>query len=86
MVLRTAATRSVVLYMKMGMKVAEATCEALEDLRDLDDPYADHIALIAIDRQGNHVGYAHRPNERYAYMTDAMDEPAEANMLPPKKP
>ena len=82
-VLRTAAARSIALYMKTGMDVAAATCEALGDLRDLDDPYVDHIAIIAIDRHGHHIGYAHRRNERYAYITDAMDEPAEADMPAP---
>ena len=85
-VLRTAATRSIVLYMKMGMELSAAVCEAMQDLRDLNDPYTDHIAIIALSPQGDHVGYTHRPNERYAYMTDAMTDPAEADMLPPHHP
>jgi beta-aspartyl-peptidase (threonine type) len=81
-VLRTSTTRSIILYIKMGMSLSEATCEALKDLRDLQDRYVDHIAVIAIDRFGEHIGYSHRPNERYAFMTDSMREPAEVAMIP----
>jgi hypothetical protein len=67
--------------MKMGMSVSEATQEALKDLRDLQDAFVNHIAIIAVNRAGEHVGYSHRPNERYTYMTDAMSEPAEVDMV-----
>ena len=79
-VLRTSATRSIVLYMKMGMSVSEATLEALNDLSDLNDPYTDHIAIIAVDHSGNCVGYTHRSNETYAFMTDGMEEVEEEEM------
>ena len=80
-VLRTSATRSIILYMKMGMSVSQATQEALKDLRDLQDAFVTHIAIIAVNRAGEHVGYSHRPNERYTYMTDAMSEPGEVDMV-----
>jgi isoaspartyl peptidase/L-asparaginase-like protein (Ntn-hydrolase superfamily) len=79
-VLRTSATRSIILYMKMGMTVSQATREAPKDLRDLRDPYTNHIAIIALNHSGEHVGYSHRPNERYVYMTDTMQEAAEVDM------
>ncbi len=79
--IRTSTARSVILYMKMGLALPEALQEALRDLRDLHDPYADHIALIGLDRAGRHAGYTHRPKERYAYMTDAMTEPAEVDSI-----
>ena len=81
-VLRTSATRSIILYMKMGASVAQAVGMAMADLRDLKDPLVDHIAIIALDRAGTHVGYSHRPNERYAYLTDEMSGPAEVDMAP----
>ena len=80
-VLRTSATRSIILYMKMGMTVGQAAEEALKDLRDLQDPLVDHIAIIALNRAGEHVGYSHRPNERYVYMTNTMSEPAKVDMV-----
>jgi beta-aspartyl-peptidase (threonine type) len=83
-VLRTAGSRSIILYMKMGMDLEGAVREALRDLGDLDDPYVDHIAMIAIDRAGNHAGYAHRKNDRYAVMSADMDVPEEVVMAPPE--
>ena len=80
-VLRTSACRSIALYMKMGMSLTEAVSEALSDLRDLDDPLVDHIAIIGLDADGNHVGLTHRPDERYAYLTDAMTEVTFADMV-----
>lgn len=82
-VLRTSATRSIILYLKMGMDLAPAVKEALRDLRDLRDPHADHIAIIAMDRRGAHVGYAHRPGARYAWMGSGMEEPGEGPMASP---
>ena len=79
--IRTSTARSVILYMKMGLALPEALQEALRDLRDLHDPHAEHIALIGLDRAGRHAGYTHRPNERYAYMTDAMTEPEEVKSI-----
>jgi beta-aspartyl-peptidase (threonine type) len=79
--IRTSTARSVILYMKMGLALPEALQEALRDLRDLHDPYAEHIALIGLDRAGHHAGYTLRPNERYAYMTDDMTEPAETESI-----
>ncbi len=81
-VLRTSATRSIILYMKMGAEVGPAVRMAMADLRDLNDPLVEHIAIIALDRSGTHVGYSHRREERYAYMTDELDAPAAVDMLP----
>ena len=65
------------------MKLDAAVREAMADLRGLDDPLVDHIAVIALDRGGEHVGYSYRPDEHYVYMSDAMSEPAEAEMPAP---
>ena len=77
-VLRTCTTRGIVLYMKMGLDLETATGEALADLRDLRDPYVEHIALIALDRYGRHIGLGHRADERYVFMADDMPAPDEA--------
>lgn len=82
-VLRMSTARSILLYLKTGMKLDAAVREAMADLRGLDDPLVDHIAVIALDRGGEHVGYSYRPDERYVYMSDAMSEPAEAEMPAP---
>ena len=49
----------------------------------LDDPLVEHIAGIALNRDGEHVGLAYRPSERYVYLTDTMSEPAEVDMAHP---
>ena len=80
-VLRTLTTRSVVLYLRTGMSLADAMTTALADLRDLDDPLAGHIAVLALSPSGEHVGYAYREGEHYVYLDDAMAEPDTADMV-----
>ncbi len=82
-VLRMSTSRSIVLYMKMGMDLTSAVREAMVDLRSLNDPLVEHIAVIALNRDGEHVGLAYRKNERYVYLTDTMSEPAEVDMKSP---
>ncbi len=80
-VLRTLTTHSVVLYLRTGMTLADAMTTALSDLRDLDDPLAGHIAVIALTPSGEHAGYAYRSGEHYVYLDDAMSEPDTADMV-----
>jgi len=80
-VLRTLTTRSVVLYLRTGMSLADAMTTALDDLRDLDDPLAGHIAVIALSPSGEHAGYSYREGEHYVYLDDAMAAPATADMV-----
>lgn len=80
-VLRTLTTRSVVLYLRTGMSLADAMTTALADLRDLDDPLAGHIAVIALSPSSEHAGYSYREGEHYVYLDDAMAEPATADMV-----
>ena len=63
--------------------VDAAVREALADLKDLQDPYVDHIALIALDRQDRHAGYAFRPDARYAFLRHDMASAEETEMPPP---
>ena len=80
-VLRTLTTRSVVLYLRTGMTLSDAMKTALSDLRDLNDPLAGHIAVIALSPSGEHSGYAYRSGEHYVYLDDAMAEPDTADMV-----
>lgn len=79
-VLRTLTTRSVVLYLRTGMTLAAAMTAALADLRDLRDPLAGHVAVIALTPTGEHAGYAYRTGEHYLYLDDAAAEPKTAPM------
>jgi beta-aspartyl-peptidase (threonine type) len=81
--IRTAASRSVVLYMKMGMGVREAVKEAVSDLLDLRDPYSAHINIIALDKDGQHAGCSFRPEKMYAVMRSGE---AAAAMCPHHNP
>ena len=81
--IRTAAARSVVLYMKIGMSVQSAVREAMADMRDLRDPYVAHINLIAMDAEGNHAGCSYRPDKMYCVMRSGETE---ITMLPHENP
>ena len=63
------------------MTLADAMTTALADLRDLDDPLAGHIAVIALSPSGEHAGYSYREGEHYVYLDDAMAEPDTADMV-----
>lgn len=68
--------RSVVLYMKMGLSVADACVEAIQDLAALDDPYAAGLHVRAIDREGNLAGASNRPDQFSWHWRAGMREPA----------
>ena len=70
-------TRSLVLYLKMGLPLWDAAREAVLDLYALDDPYASKLNIVAIDTHGNHVGFGNRPEQLYIFQTAEMDTPAE---------
>jgi beta-aspartyl-peptidase (threonine type) len=77
MAVRAATARSLVLYMKMGMSLQDAAREAVLDLYTLEDPYASTLNIVAMDAQGNHVGFSNRPDWSYVFQTAEMDAPAE---------
>jgi beta-aspartyl-peptidase (threonine type) len=77
MALRAATARSLVLYLKMGLPLWDAAREAVLDLYALDDPYASTLNIVAIDAQGNHVGFSNRHEQRYIFQTAEMDASAE---------
>jgi len=73
MAIRCATARSVVLYMKMGMRLEAALAEAMVDLRALDDPYAAGMNIVALDRDGNPAAATNRPGATFVYQTGDMD-------------
>lgn len=88
MAIRCATARSIVLYMKMGMSLADAGREAFRDLDALVDPYAGSMNAIALAPDGTCAGFSNMPEATYIYMTDAMSEPVEAPRIfvAPAKP
>ena len=74
MSIRANTAHSVVFYMKMGMSVAEASQRAMEDLRDLGGDYIGGMNLIAIDKDGEHIGMTSMKGRAYIYQTPDMDD------------
>lgn len=73
MAIRASTAHSVVFYMKMGMTVTEAATRAMEDLRDLGGDYITRMNLIALDKDGEHVGMSSSAGRTYIYQTGDMD-------------
>ena len=73
MAIRAGTARSVVLYLKMGMTLAEAAHTAMRDLRDLGGDYIGHMNLIALDRHGEHIGLSSEAGRAYIYQTGEME-------------
>lgn len=74
MAIRGVTAHSLVFYMKMGLSVAEASERAMIDLRDLDGRFISVMNLIALDKNGNHVGYSSVAGRTYVYQTTDMPE------------
>ncbi|MBN1995259.1 MAG: N(4)-(beta-N-acetylglucosaminyl)-L-asparaginase [Anaerolineae bacterium] len=77
MALRAGTARSVVLYLQMGLTLAEAGQRAMEDLGNLGGPDLGRMNLIALNPAGRHNGFSNAAGKTYIYMTDEMAEPAE---------
>jgi beta-aspartyl-peptidase (threonine type) len=77
MAIRAGTARSVVLYLKMGLSLAEAGQQAMEDLKDLGGPDLARMNLIALDSAGQHAGFSNASAQTYIYMTGDMGEPEE---------
>ncbi len=77
MAIRAGTARSLVLYLQMGMSLQEAARQAMLDLRDLGGDYIGGMNLIALDKDGRHVGFASEAGETYIYQTAEMAEHAE---------
>ena len=67
MAIRASTAHSAILYMKMGMTVQEAARQAMLDLRDLGGDYIGRMNLIALDKDGNHIGMTTQAGRAYIY-------------------
>ncbi|MHB8926081.1 MAG: N(4)-(beta-N-acetylglucosaminyl)-L-asparaginase [Bacillota bacterium] len=77
MAIRAGTARSVVLYMKTGMSLAEAGTEAMKDLHSVVDPYIGGLNIVAMDARGNHSAFTNSQGVTYILMTTEMKEPEE---------
>jgi L-asparaginase len=67
MTIRAGTARSIVLYMKMGMSVAEACHEAVADLRALHQDYRGWVTIHAIDASGEPYVICTKPDGDVKY-------------------
>ncbi len=74
MAIRASTARSLVLYLQMGLPLREAGRRAMSDLRDLGGDYIGGMNLIALDRNGEHVGLSSDPERTYIVQSADMAE------------
>ena len=67
MAIRAGSARAIVLYMKMGMSVADAVLEAVADLRGLKGGLIQRLTLHAIDKNGEHKVVAVNAEQQLTY-------------------
>lgn len=77
MAIRAGTARAVVAYMKMGMSVAAAVAEAVEDMRALKGGIISRITIHAVDTRGNHkvVAVNGNPDNTYWIWTPERTTP-----------
>ena len=74
--IRCATAHSVVLYMKMGLSVADACREAMRDLQPLLATHGSGMNILAMDRDGRPCGVTSDPKGgRYLVMVDESTAP-----------
>ncbi len=78
MAMRLCTAHTVVMYLKMGMRLADAGAQAIRDLAHLVDPYFGRVSIVAMDARGNHAAFCNAPDTTYVYMTERMDTWEEA--------
>ena len=78
MAIRAGTARSVILYMKLGMSLEAAAQEAMRDMRDLGGDYIGRMNLIALDKDGAHIGLSSEAGRHYIYQTADMAQHAKS--------
>jgi beta-aspartyl-peptidase (threonine type) len=76
MAIRACTAHSVVMYMRMGMALDEALRQAMTDLGDLGDPFAERMNvmnIVAMDRDGNVNAASTADGSAFVYQTTEMD-------------
>jgi beta-aspartyl-peptidase (threonine type) len=77
MAIRCSTARSIVLYLKMGLGLAQAGAEAFHDLEALVDPYVGGMHAIALAPDETPAAFSTEPDVTYIYMRPEMAEPRE---------
>lgn len=81
--IRVSTARSLILYMKMGMPLADAGLECLRELHGLHPAPGQYMNIVAMDAQGHHAGFSTIPGKKYLYFSGEMESPdlAERTLL-----
>lgn len=77
MAIRAATARSLVLYLKMGLSLAEAGLEAMRDLANLHGRFLSVMNIIALDKDGQPAAFSSQEGKTYLYQRVDMAEPVE---------
>lgn len=78
---RCLTAHSVVTFLRFGMTLDDALRQAMLDLRQLDDPYASEMNIVAIDKDGNPNAASTTLGKTYIYMRDEMDDYVETERI-----
>ena len=73
MALRCCTAHSVVTFLRFGMSLDEALSLAAEDLRELDDPYASEMNIVAVTVDGRHGGVSTNAGKTYVWQSSEAD-------------
>jgi beta-aspartyl-peptidase (threonine type) len=73
MALRCCSAHSVVTFLRFGMPLDAALTLAAEDLRQLDDPYASEMNIVAVTADGRHGGVSTNAGKTYVWQSADVD-------------
>ena len=75
MAIRAGTARCLVLYLEMGLSLAEAGRRAMGDLKGLGGSVRRQMRVVTLDREGRHAGFSTERAKTYLFMTDEMQGP-----------
>lgn len=78
---RCLTAHSVVTFLRFGMTLDDALRQAMLDLRQLDDPYASEMNIVAIDKYGNPSAASTTAGKTYIFMRDDMSDYVETERI-----
>lgn len=81
MAFRCATAHSVVMFMRFGYTVEDAVRQALRDLRQLDDPYAAEVNIVALSADGQPFAGSTVSGRTYVWQRPGMAEPEEQDRV-----
>ena len=79
--IRAGSARSLVLYLKCGLSLVDAGCEALRDLLTLAATDSQYMNIVALTPAGEHAGFTTVAGKEYLFQEAGMAEPQLAARL-----